>query len=214
MRAIIGSVHGNLRHTGDRLAETATWLGTVGGILTLALCVLVVSPAAEAQAAAVPRIGILIVGSVSTSGDNVEAFRQGLRALGYVEGQNIITEYRWAEGKIDRLPDFAAEFVRLNVDCIVAAGTQGTQAAQHATTTIPIVMPGSSDPVGTGLVTSLARPGGNTTGLSTFAPDLSGKRLELLKDIVPGLSRVAILWQGAHEGAILSFQGTAPGSAD
>ena len=208
MRAIIGSVHGNLRHTGDRLAETATWLGTVGGILTLALCVLVVSPAAETQAAAVPRIGILIVGSVSTSGDNVEAFRQGLRALGYVEGQNIITEYRWAEGKIDRLPDFAAEFVRLNVDCIVAAGTQGTQAAQHATTTIPIVMPGSSDPVGTGLVTSLARPGGNTTGLSTFAPDLSGKRLELLKDIVPGLSRVAILWQGAHEGAILSLQET------
>jgi putative ABC transport system substrate-binding protein len=123
-----------------------------------------------------------------------------------VEGQNLLIEYRWGEGQVDRLPALAAEFVRLQVDCIVATGTQATQAAKHATTTIPIVMVGSADPVGTGLVTSLARPGGNITGQSLLAPELSGKRLQLLKEAIPGLSRVAVLWQGGHPGALLALQ--------
>ena len=107
---------------------------------------------------------------------------------------NIVIEYRWAEGKLDRLPDFATEFVRLKVDLIVAPGGRAVQAAQRATDTIPIVMANNGAPVETGLVTSLAHPGGNITGLSALAPELSGKRLELLKEGVPGLSRVAILW--------------------
>jgi putative ABC transport system substrate-binding protein len=125
-----------------------------------------------------------------------------------VEGQNIVIEYRWGEGKGERLPTLAAELVRLKVDLIVASGTQAIQVTKQATNTIPIVMPASSDPVGTGLVTSLSRPGGNITGLSLLAPELSGKRLELLKEAVPGLSRVAILWQGDHQGAILAMQET------
>jgi putative ABC transport system substrate-binding protein len=146
--------------------------------------------------------------STAVAAKNIEAFQQGLRDLGYVEGQNIVIEYRWGEGKVERLPALAAEFVHLKVDCIVAAGTQASQAAKHATDTILIVMAASSDPVGTGLVTSLARPGGNLTGLSLLNPELSGKRLELLKEAVPGLSRVAILWQGGHPGALLALQET------
>ena len=123
----------------------------------------------------------------------IEAFRQGLRELGYVEGKNIVIEWRYAEGKLDRLPALAAELVRLKVDIIVTAGPTVTRAAKEATVTIPIVMALDNDPVGNGFVASLARPGGNITGLSTLSPELSGKQLELLKEIVPKLSRVAVL---------------------
>jgi putative ABC transport system substrate-binding protein len=121
-----------------------------------------------------------------------------MRALGYVEGQNLVLEYRGAEGQHERFPDFAAELVRLKVDVIVTQGTPAALAAKHATTTIPIVMVGVGDPVGSGLVASLARPGGNITGLSVLAPELVGKQLEFLKDVLPTVSRVAILWNPAN----------------
>jgi putative ABC transport system substrate-binding protein len=131
------------------------------------------------------------------------AFRQGLRELGYVEGQNIAIENRWAEGKFERLPDLAAELVRLKVDVIVSVVTQASLAAKNATRTIPIVMVAVGDPLGSGLVASLARPGGNVTGPSSMYADLVGKQLEVLKAIVPKLSRVAVLWHssGQSEGA-------------
>ena len=141
----------------------------------------------------VPRIGYLSVSSPSAMSTRTEAFRQGLRELGYVEGKNIVIEWRSAEGKRDRLPSLAAELVRLKVDIIVTAGPPATRSAKEATVTIPIVFAQDGDPVASGFVASLARPGGNITGLSTLAPELSGKRLELLKEIVPRLSRVAVL---------------------
>ena len=150
---------------------------------------------AEAQQpAGIPRIGILIAASASSFSARVEAFRQRLRELGYVEGKNIVIEYRYAEGKLERLPDLAAELVRLKVDVIVTAGGPNILAAKKASATIPIVFAGAADPVGTGLVSSLARPGGNITGLSLMAPDLDGKRLELLKEAFPKVARVAFLW--------------------
>ncbi|MDP2605215.1 MAG: ABC transporter substrate-binding protein [Deltaproteobacteria bacterium] len=149
-------------------------------------------PAQAQQRTKVPRIGNLHGASPSAASARIEAFRQGLRELQYVEGKNIVIEYRYAEGKLDRLPALAAELVRLKVDIIVTAGPLPTRAAKEATTTIPIVMTNDPDPVGTGFVASLARPGGNITGLSTLAPELSGKRLELLKETVPRLSRVAV----------------------
>jgi putative ABC transport system substrate-binding protein len=123
----------------------------------------------------------------------IEAFRQGLRELGYAEGKNIIIEYRHAEGKLDRLPALAAELVRLKVDIIVTGGEPATRAVKEATVTIPIIMSQVGDPVGSGFVDSLAHPGGNITGLSTLAPELNGKRLEILKEVVPRLSRVAVV---------------------
>ena len=145
------------------------------------------------QQAKIPRIGSLGGASPSANANGNEALRQGLRELGYVEGKNIIIEWRSAEGKLDRLPALADELVRLKADVIVTSGGQATRAAKEATKTIPIVMAQVSDPVGSGFVASLARPGGNITGLSTLAPELSGKRLELLKETVPKLSRVAVL---------------------
>ena len=130
----------------------------------------------------------------------VEAFRQGLGELGYVEGKNIVIEWRYAEGKFDRLPAFAAELVRLKVDVIVTGGGPATRAAKEATVTIPIVMTNEGDPIGTGFVASLARPGGNITGLSTLRPEISGKQLELLKEIVPKLSRVAVFGTSTQPG--------------
>jgi putative ABC transport system substrate-binding protein len=145
------------------------------------------------QPAKIPRIGYLSsAGSLSAISARTEAFRQGLHDLGYVEGKNIVIEWRSSEGKADRLPALAAELVRLKVDVIVTAGPSPTRAAKEATSTIPIVMTNEGDPVGTGFVASLARPGGNVTGLSTVTPELSGKRLELLKEIIPKLSRVAV----------------------
>ena len=164
---------------------------------------------AEAQATGkVARIGVLSQGS-PTSGEHIrEAFRQGLRDLGYVEGQNIVIEYRYAEGKAERLPDLAAELLRLKVDVIVSGGTLAPLAAKHATRTVPIVLAAAGDPVGTGLVASLAKPGGNVTGLSNLSADLTAKRLQLLKEVVPGITRVAILWNAANPIAALIMRET------
>ena len=150
---------------------------------------------AEAQQPTkIHRIGYLAVANSSSAfSTRFEAFRQGLRGLGYVEGKNIVIEWRSGEGKRERADKLAAELVRLKVDVIVTSGQSMTQAAKEATSTIPIVMAQDSDPVGNGFVASLAHPGGNVTGLSNLRPELSGKRLELLKEIVPGLSRVAVL---------------------
>ena len=149
---------------------------------------------AEAQQAGkVPRIGYLGANPPSANVARIEAFRQGLRELGYVEGENIIIEWRSAEGALDHLPALAAELVRLKVDVIVTGGSPTTRAAKDATVTIPIVMAQDGDPVGNGFVASLARPGGNITGLSSLFSELSGKRLELLKEIIPRLSHVAVL---------------------
>jgi putative tryptophan/tyrosine transport system substrate-binding protein len=150
--------------------------------------------AAEAQQTArVARIGFL-AGSMAGDPRLPEAFRQGLRDLGYVEGRNVVIEYRDAEGKLERLPALAAELVALKVDVIVTVSTLHSLAARQATKTIPIVFASVGDPVADGLVASLQQPGGNLTGLSSLAPELVGKRLELLRDVVPGLSRVAVLW--------------------
>ncbi|HEY3304495.1 MAG TPA: ABC transporter substrate-binding protein [Candidatus Binatia bacterium] len=163
--------------------------------LTLLLIVVVLGVGAIAEAqqpAKIPRIGYLGGISPSVNPARIEAFRQGLRELGYVEGKNIVIEWRHHEGKLDRLPALAAELVRLKVDIIITVGPPAARAAKEATVTIPIVMMNVGDPVGSGFVDSLARPGGNITGLSSLAPELSGKRLELLKEIVPKLSRVAV----------------------
>ena len=155
-----------------------------------ALC----SSAEAQQPTKMPRIGFLIGASASSISALVKAFRQGLRELGHVEGKDIVIEWRHAEeGKLDRLSELAAELVRLKVDIIVTGSPTDTRAAKDATATIPIVMAADSDPVGNGFVASLARPGGNITGLSRMSPELAGKRLELLKEVVPRLSRVAVL---------------------
>jgi putative ABC transport system substrate-binding protein len=165
-------------------------------VLFYAFCL----PVWAQQSAKMPRIGYLYGASLSAESARVPAFRQGLRELGYVEGKNIIIEYRYAEGKFDRLPALAAELVRLKVDIIVTAGPIPTRAAKEATITIPIVMAQDSDPVANGFVASLARPGGNITGLSSFRPELSGKQLELLKEIFPKLSRVAVFGTSTYPG--------------
>jgi putative tryptophan/tyrosine transport system substrate-binding protein len=158
--------------------------------VSLALAPLV----AETQTAGkVHRIGLLAT-HISQQAGRVEALRAGLRDLGYIEGQNVVIEYKWADGRNDRFPDLAAELVRLNVDVLVTSGTPATQAAMQATTTIPIVMVNTGDPLRTGLVASLARPGGNVTGLTVLGAEVAGKRLQILKDTVPKVTRVAFLW--------------------
>jgi putative ABC transport system substrate-binding protein len=158
----------------------------------LTTVLLTTAPPAEAQQPTKTlRIGYLSPLTPSANPARIEAFRQGLRELGYVEGKNIAIEYRSADVKLDRLPELAAELVRLKVDVIVTSSPAPTRAAKEATVTIPIVFAQDGDPVASGFVTSLARPGGNITGLSTLAPEISGKRLELLKEVVPKLSRVA-----------------------
>ena len=171
------------------------------GIFALVVTFAMGGAVAQAQQPTkVPRIGYLSPTSPSVSPTRIEAFRQGLRELGYVEGKNIIIEYRYAEGKFDRLAALAAELVRLKVDVIVTTGPTVTRAAKEATATIPIVMALDTDPVGNGFVASLARPGGNITGLSALAPELSGKQLELLKEVVPKLSRVAVFGTSTNPG--------------
>jgi putative tryptophan/tyrosine transport system substrate-binding protein len=169
-------------------------------VLLVGLAIASARLAEAQQAGKVPRIGFLSGSSLSAVSARVEAFRQGLRELEYIEGKNIVIEYRYAEGKLDRLPALAAELVRLKVDIIVSGGPQVTRATKEATGTIPIVMGFDYDPVGNGLIASLARPGGNITGLSTLAPEISGKQLELLKEIVPRLSRVAVLGTSTQPG--------------
>ena len=166
-------------------------------ILVYALPALILTSiyvAGAQQAGKIPRIGFLCAQSASRSADRVEAFRQGLRELGYSVGKNILIEYRWADGITDRLPDLAADLVNLRVDVIVASGgTPATIAAKNATNTIPVVFTGGVDVVATGLAASFARPGGNLTGVTIGGPELWGKRLELLKETIPKLSRVAYI---------------------
>jgi len=171
------------------------WCSAVGFIVTLILSMLAAPLAADAQPAGkIPRIGVLRAGvPPGEPGRGADRFRHGLRDLGYVEGQTIALEVRWAENQPERWPDLATDLVRLPVDIIVAGDTAAALAAKHATTTIPIVMAVSFDPVRDGLVASLARPGGNITGLSIMVPELAGKRLQLLKEAVPTIARVAIL---------------------
>ena len=180
------------------------WGSTLGRLVMLTLSMLVASFVAEAQqATTVHRIGLLhpfFPPPPSESDARAEAFRQGLHDLGYVEGQNLVMEIRYAAGSEERLRDLAAELVQLKVDVIVAPGAAASRAAQHATRTIPIVMAGTFDPVGEGFVASLAKPGGNITGLSYLGDELRGKRLELLKETVPQSTRIAVLgypgWPG------------------
>jgi putative tryptophan/tyrosine transport system substrate-binding protein len=159
------------------------------------------------QAGRIYRIGFFTAGT-SAGTPALPAFVEGLKQLGWIEGNNISIEYRYAENRNDRLPELAAELVRLNVDVIVAVGTLAPLAAKHATTTIPIVMTSAGDPLGSGLVASLAQPGGNVTGLSLMMSDVSGKRLELLKELLPRLSRVAVLWNSTNPYSTAVFKQT------
>ncbi len=162
--------------------------------------------AEEQQPKKVPRIGLLGGGSAAAIASRIDAFRQGLRDLGYVEGKTIVIEQMWAEGKLDRLPTLAAELVRLQVDVIVSAGPTVTRVCKETNITTPIVMGFDDDPVASGFVASLARPGGNITGLSSLSPGLSAKQLELLKEIIPRLSRVAVLGSLTHPGTAQSLK--------
>jgi putative ABC transport system substrate-binding protein len=176
-------------------------MNRAGLVTALTISLLVAQLAAEAQAPAkIPRIGFLTAVPLSVMSARTEAFRQGLRELGYVEGKTILIEWRSAAGQLDRLPSLAAELVRLNVDVIVTGGPSATRPTKAATVTIPIVITNDSDPVANGFVASLARPGGNITGLSTVSPEMYGKQLELLKEIVPTLARVAVLGDSAEPG--------------
>jgi putative ABC transport system substrate-binding protein len=158
------------------------------------------------QAGKVPRIGFLGLASPSTFASRLEGFRLGLRDFGYVEGTNITIEYRWAEGRYERLPELAAELVRSNVELIVTHGTPGSLAAKRATTTIPIVMASIGDPVASGIVASVARPGGNITGQSFFNAELRAKRVELLKEVMPRLTQVAVILNADNPATGPEFQ--------
>jgi ABC-type uncharacterized transport system substrate-binding protein len=186
------------------LANILIWLLTT--TLLTAIC-----PADAQQPEKIPRIGILSPGSSAMASVRDDIFRQGLRELGYIEGKNVAVEARYAEGKQDRLHDFARELIKLKVDVIVTATTPGVLAAKKTTTTIPIVFAGAGDPVRAGLVSSLARPGGNVTGLSILNPELEGKRLELLKETFPKIVRVAYLWDPGNPGTgLIEMQAAAP----
>jgi putative ABC transport system substrate-binding protein len=177
--------------------ERRTFIGVItGGLLAAPL-------AAEAQQAArVPRVGFLGNSTAALEANLVGPFREGLRDLGYLEGRNLLIEYRWAEGKYERFPALIAELIALKVDVIVTAGTPASLAVRKATTSIPLVMVAVGDPVGTGLVASLARPGGNITGLTSISAELEGKRLELLRQVIPKLSSIAVLWNPASVWAV------------
>jgi len=177
-------------------------------LITVILLALIHRAEAQ-QPKKVPRIGFLASGTASSAEESLAPFRQRLHELGYVEGKNIVLEYRLGEGNPDRLPVLAAELVRLKVDVIlIIGGTPPAMAAKGATATIPIVVAGLSDPVATGLVSSLARPGGNITGITVMNEELAGKRLELLKETFPEVSRVAVLWNSTNPGAALNFKET------
>ena len=179
------------------------------GLSIIAFVLVVAGAVAQAQQPTkVSRIGYFQAPPPSAVAARTEAFRQGLRELGYVEGKNIVLERRFAEGKSERIPALAAELVHLKVDVIVTGGSVLTRAAKEATSTIPIVMSQDIDPVGNGFVVSLARPGGNITGLATLAPEISGKRLDLLKEIIPRLSRVVVLGTSSQPGNAQQFKET------
>jgi putative tryptophan/tyrosine transport system substrate-binding protein len=177
----------------------------------LALCALLFAlcfSAAAQQPKKIAKIGYLFASTPAATANNLEAFRQGMRELGHVEGKTFVLELRYGEARAERLPEIARELVGLKVDVIVAATDVAIGAVKRETQTIPMVMAASSDPVGTGFVASLARPGGNITGLSIISPELSGKRLELLREVVPGLSRVAFLWNPDVRGGVLDYNQT------
>jgi putative ABC transport system substrate-binding protein len=190
----------------DQLSVVSRNIGakTMSGkilVSLLATVLLTTAPPADAQQPKkIPRIGFLGTASASVVADRVEAFREGLRKLGYLEGKNIVIEYRFGEGKSNEVTSLAVELVRSEVDVIVTAGPAATRSAKEATITIPIVIGNEGDPVGSGFVASLARPGGNITGLSNFAPEISGKQLEIVKDIVPKLSRIAVFGTSSNPG--------------
>jgi putative tryptophan/tyrosine transport system substrate-binding protein len=169
-------------------------------LITLCLPALLSPAVTRAQPVKIPRIGFLITSSPSAMAPRLEAFRHGLRELGYAEGKDIVIEQRYGEGSSDQLAALAAELAHLKVDVLVTSGPTATRPAQQATSTIPIVMTFDDDPVGSGFVASLARPGGNITGLSTLAPEISGKRLELLKETLPRLGRVAVVGTSSRRG--------------
>ena len=173
-------------------AKSISWL--------LATILLTTVPSQAQQPAKVPRIGFQLDSPVAAVAARIEGFRQGLRELGYVEGKNIIIEWRSSEGKVERRAEIAAELVRLKVDVIVSAGPTVTRAVKEATSTVPIVMSQDPDPVGSGFVASLARPGGNITGLSALSPEMSGKQLEIMKEILPKLSRMAVIGNSTNPG--------------
>jgi putative ABC transport system substrate-binding protein len=191
---------GNRHEAGGRGKINAI-VGALGVIL-VALCT------TEAQQLKkIPRIGFLPAGgNPNDPGPQVEAFRQGLRDLGYAEGRNILVEYRYSEGKRDRIPSFVGELVRLRLDVLVLVTLPAIEAAKQATKTIPIVMVTTQDPVATGIIDSLARPGGNITGLTRLTRDLSGKRLELIQEVIPRTSRVGVLWDAGSPGVIIGFK--------
>jgi len=169
-----------------------------GAIATLCLGILAVSALAQAPApSGVPRIGFLGNSTAALEANLIGPFREGLRDLGYVEGQNIMIEYRWAEGNYARFPALIGELIALKVDAIVTAGTPATLAVKKATTSVPLVMIAVGDPVGTGIVPSLRLPGGNITGLTSISPELDGKRLELLREVIPNISHIAVLWNSS-----------------
>ncbi len=175
----------------------------------LILAVAAAGPSINAQQVSkIAKIGYLAPSTPASVAHLVEAFRQGLRELGYVEGKTVVLEARYAEARVERLPELARELVGLKVDVIVASTDAVIAAVKRETRTIPIVMAPSSDPVGSGFVASLARPGGNVTGLSAISPELSGKRLELLREVVPGLSRVAFLWNPDVRGNLFDYKET------
>jgi ABC-type uncharacterized transport system substrate-binding protein len=177
--------------------------------LTLSAMLFALSVNIEAQQPKkIARIGYLFASTPAATARNIEAFRQGMRELGHVEGKTFVLELRYGEARAERFPEIARELVGLKLDMIVAATDVVIAAVKRETQTIPIVMAASNDPVATGLVASLARPGGNVTGLSIISPELSGKRLELLREVVPGLSRVAVLWNPDVRGAVLDYRET------
>jgi ABC-type uncharacterized transport system substrate-binding protein len=178
-------------------------------LITAALLFVMVPIGVESQEPTkVWRIGFLGAGSPSSSDPRLEALRQGFRELGYTEGRNLTFEFRWAGGNAKRLSALAAELANAKVDAIVTQGTQATDVARRAVKTVPIVFAVAGDPVGTGLVTSLARPGGNVTGLTDIAPEIAGKRLELLREAVPGITRIAVLWNPANPSAAPQMRDT------
>jgi putative ABC transport system substrate-binding protein len=182
-------------------------------VFCLPLTLLLLTVAEAQQPGKVFRIGFLDSSTASDNPHRFEAFTQALRQMGYAEGKNIAFERRFADGKFDRLPSLATELVRLNVDVILTTGGISTRAAKEATSTIPIVMVQDNDPVANGFVTSLAHPGGNITGLATFAPELAGKRLELLKEIIPKLARVAVFGTSVNPGDAQAIREIEPAAA-
>ena len=182
--------------------KTSKIFSLILGAMLFAFCFEVRGQAAEKIA----RIGYMAAPTSSAELPRIDAFRQGLRALGYVEGHNIAIDYRFADGKFERLPEVAAELVRLKVDVLIAVSTNAALVAKRATSTIPILFIGVSGPIEAGLVESLARPGGNITGLTNIASVLSGKRLEVLKETIPKLSRIAVLWDPQNPGSSLQWK--------